>query len=46
MAEQEMANVSDQTAVHARDYSRFTTMLKWSAVACFLIAMVVLLIIS
>ena len=31
---------------HARDYSRVMSMLKWGAVASFIIAMLVLLIIS
>ena len=31
---------------HARDYSRFTKLLKWSAIVCAIIALLVLLIIS
>ena len=31
---------------HARDYSRMISMLKWGAVASFIVAMLVLLIIS
>lgn len=31
---------------HARDYSRLIAMLKWGAVAAFVVAMIVLLIIS
>lgn len=45
MAEQEMAPAQD-TAAHVRDYSRFTKMLKWSTIACAIIAFAVVLIIS
>ncbi|MEO5775171.1 MAG: hypothetical protein ABIQ32_13790 [Sphingomicrobium sp.] len=31
---------------HVRDYSRFIGMFKWGAVVCFVIAMVVLVVIS
>ena len=31
---------------HVRDYSKFTAMLKWSAIASFIIAVIVVLIIS
>ena len=33
-------------AAHVRDYGRFTQLFKWGAIVCFLIAMLVLLIIS
>ena len=35
-----------EDAVHVRDYSRFTQMFKWGAVACFVLAMLVVFIIS
>lgn len=31
---------------HVRDYSKFTNMLKWSAIASFILAVIVVLIIS
>jgi hypothetical protein len=31
---------------HARDYSKFTGLLKWGAIICFVIAMLVLVVIS
>ena len=37
---------SQDAAAHVRDYSRFTTMLKWAAIVCFIIAMLVIMIIS
>ena len=49
MAEEEPLLTSPPTqdaAVHVRDYTRFTTMLKWSAIACLIIALLVVLIIS
>ena len=33
-------------AAHVRDYARFTQLFKWGAIVCFVIAMLVLLIIS
>ena len=47
MAEEEPLLVSPPTqevAVHVRDYMRFTQILKWSALACLVIAFIVLLI--
>ena len=49
MAEQEPLLTSPPTqdaAVHVRDYSRFTKMLKWGAIVSFIVAMLVLVIIS
>jgi hypothetical protein len=49
MAEEEPLLVSPQTqdvAVHVRDYARFTSLLKWSALTVLVIAFVVLLILS
>ena len=48
MAEEEPLLVDPPTqdvAVHVQDYSRFTKMLKWSAIACLIIGFLVLLII-
>lgn len=47
MAEEEPLLVSPPTqdvAAHVRDYTRFTKLLKWSALTCLVIAFVVLLI--
>jgi hypothetical protein len=49
MAEEEPLLVSPPTrevASHVRDYERFTKMLKWSAIACLIIAFIVLLILK
>jgi hypothetical protein len=49
MAEEEPLLVSPPTqdvAVHVRDYTRFTKMLKWSALGCLAIAFLVLLILK
>ena len=49
MAEEEPLLVSPpnkEVAWHVRDYERFTKMLKWSALACLVIAILVLLIIK
>ena len=46
MAKQEAAPVEHDVAVHARDYDRFTRLLKWSTVICFITAMLVLVIIT
>jgi hypothetical protein len=49
MAEEEPLLTSPPTqeaAVHVRDYTRFTKLLKWTAIVCFFIAMLVILIIS
>lgn len=37
---------TQEVAVHVRDYSRFTTMVKWSAIVCLIIAFLVILIIT
>ena len=49
MAEEEPLLASPPTqdaAVHVADYTRFTKLLKWSAIVCLLIALCVLMIIS
>jgi heme/copper-type cytochrome/quinol oxidase subunit 3 len=49
MAEEEPLLASPPTqdvAVHVRDYTRFTKMLKWSAITCLIIAFFVLLILK
>jgi hypothetical protein len=49
MAEEEPLLVSPPTqdvAVHVRDYARFTSLLKWSALTVLVIAFIVLLILS
>jgi hypothetical protein len=49
MAEEEPILVSPPTqdvAVHVRDYTRFTRMLKWGALTCLVIAFIVLLILK
>ena len=49
MAEEEPILTSPPTpeaAAHVRDYERFTTMFKWSAIVCLIIALAVILIIS
>lgn len=35
-----------EVARHVHDYSRFTAILKWGAITCFIIAILVLFIIS
>ena len=44
----EHANGTDNgdMEAHARDYSKFTAMLKWGAVGSFILAMIVVVIIS
>ena len=37
---------SAEAAYHVRDYERFTKLLKYGAIACFIIAFLVILIIS
>jgi hypothetical protein len=37
---------SQDVAVHVQDYTRFTKLLKWGALACFIIGLVVLLILA
>ncbi len=40
-----LANPPTQdVAIHVRDYTRFTKMLKWGAITCLIIAFIVLLI--
>lgn len=49
MAEKETSLTSppaQDTAAHVRDYSRFTKLLKWTAIVCFIIAMLVILLIT
>ncbi len=49
MAEEESLLVSPPTqdvAAHVRDYTRFTKLLKWSALACLIIGFAVLLILA
>lgn len=49
MAEEEPLLASPQTqdvAVHVRDYTRFTKLLKWGAIICLIVAFIVLLIIQ
>ncbi|MDQ3246086.1 MAG: hypothetical protein M3Q52_04190 [Pseudomonadota bacterium] len=49
MAEQEPilnSPTTPEAAAHARDYQRFTGMLKWSAIGSFILAMLVVFIIS
>jgi hypothetical protein len=49
MAEEESLLVNPPTqdvAVHVRDYTRFTRLLKWSALTCLVIAFFVLLILK
>ena len=37
---------TQEVARHVEDYSRFTTLLKWGAIICLIIAFLVLMIIS
>lgn len=49
MAEEEPLLVSPPTqdvAVHVHDYTRFTKLMKWGAVVCFIIGFIVLLILK
>jgi hypothetical protein len=49
MAEEEPLLTSPPTqdvAAHVRDYTRFTTMLKWAALTCLVIGFIVLLILK
>ena len=49
MAEEEPLLTSPPTqdaAVHVQDYTRFTKLLKWTAIVCFIIAVFVVLLIS
>ena len=45
MAEQEPILTHPGThemAVHVRDYSKFTGMMKWGAIACFVIGLIII----
>jgi hypothetical protein len=49
MAEEEPILISPPTqdvAMHVKDYMRFTHMLKWGALACLIIGLIVLLILG
>jgi hypothetical protein len=49
MAEEEPLLVSPPTqdvAMHVRDYTRFTKLLKWGAITCLIIAFIVLMILK
>jgi hypothetical protein len=49
MAEEESLLVSPPTqdvAVHVHDYTRFTKLMKWGAVTCFIVGFIVLLILK
>jgi hypothetical protein len=49
MAEEEPLLASPPTqdvAIHVRDYERFTKLLKWGAIVCFIVAFIVLLILK
>lgn len=49
MAEEEPLLVSppnQDVAIHVRDYERFTKLLKWGAVTCFVIGFIVLMILK
>jgi len=49
MAEEESILVSPPTqdvAVHVRDYTRFTQLLKYGAIICFMVGFIVLLILK
>jgi hypothetical protein len=49
MAEEESILVNPPTqdvAVHVRDYTRFTKLLKWGALTCLVIGFIVLLILK
>lgn len=49
MAEEESILVSPPTqdvAVHVRDYARFTQLLKYGAIICFIVGFIVLLILK
>ena len=37
---------TQEVAHHVRDYERFTALLKWGALACLLIALIVVMIIA
>ena len=37
---------SQEDAVHVRDYTRFTKLVTWTAIACLIIAFLVILIIT
>ena len=49
MAENEQiltSAASEASAAHVRDYTRFTKMLRWGAIISFIIAIIVVMIIS
>jgi hypothetical protein len=49
MAEEESLLLSPPTqdvAVHVHDYTRFTKLMKWGAVVCFIVGFIVLLILK
>ncbi|WP_155263610.1 hypothetical protein [Sphingomonas segetis] len=49
MAEEELLLASPPTqdvAVHVHDYGRFTRMMKWGAVICLIVGLIVLLILK
>jgi hypothetical protein len=49
MAEEEplLASPPNQdVAIHVRDYERFTKLLKWGAIVCFIVAFIVLMILK
>ncbi len=49
MAEEEPLLASPPTqdvAIHVRDYERFTKLLKWGAILCFIVGLIVLMILK
>lgn len=49
MAEEEPLLASPPTqdvAIHVRDYERFTKLLKWGAIVCFIVGFIVLMILK
>lgn len=49
MAEEEPLLASPPTqdvAIHVRDYERFTKLLKWGAIVCFIVGLIVLMILK
>ncbi|HEU4696456.1 MAG TPA: aa3-type cytochrome c oxidase subunit IV [Sphingomicrobium sp.] len=37
---------TQDVAIHVRDYERFTKLLKWGAIVCFIVALIVLMILA
>jgi hypothetical protein len=37
---------TQQVAVHVRDYEKFTRMMKWGAITCLIVGLIVLLILK